>query len=86
MWADSSQKNYTGTLLNLFRGKKKSTKCRKQLLVFFCFIMHAYLHHFLVTRKMELYYQQVFLAILLVLKLLLLSLEYVGSLLNGDVF
>lgn len=48
--------------------------------------MHVYLHHFLVTRKMELYYQQVFLAILLVLKLLLLSLEYVGSLLNGDVF
>lgn len=48
--------------------------------------MHAYLHHFLVTRKTELYYQQVFLAILLVLKLLLLKLEYVGSLLSGDVF
>lgn len=67
-------------------GKKIQQSAASNCCFFFCFIMHAYLHPFLVTRKMEFYYQQVFLAILLVLKLLLLRLEYVGSLLSGDVF
>lgn len=39
MWADSSQKNYTGTLLNLFKGKKKIIKMPQATAVFFL------LHH-----------------------------------------